>query len=93
MDMSDKSSIELMNMYAEILAELNVIRNFDENQFEYLIAVIFDKYFSVKEAYRIPHETIRRYAHYSRHQNGYILVAMGPVLKDADVEDITQRFR
>ena len=159
MDMSNKSSIELMNMYAGILAELNrrgvvrtynspvgdyaewlvaeklhlglehnskkgydaydsasgerfqiksrwergmpspqsrelnVIRNFDENQFDYLIALIFDSYFSVKEAYKIPHETIRRYARYNRHQNGYILVAMGPLLRDAEVEDITLLFR
>ena len=159
MDMSDRSPVELMNMYAGILAELNrrgvvrtynspvgdyaewlvaeklnlrlepnakkgydaydkasgarfqiksrwergapspqsrelnVIRNFDDGQFDYLIAIIFDKYFSVKEAYMIPHGAIRRYARYNRHQNGHILFAMGPLLCDAEVENITDCFR
>jgi hypothetical protein len=73
--------------------ELNVIRNYEDNQFDYLIVLIFDKRFFVKEAYSIPHEVIREYARYSKHQNGYILIAMGQVLHDNKVEDITYKLR
>ena len=72
--------------------ELNVIRNYEDNQFDYLIVVIFDGHFQVKEAYSIPHDTIKRYAIYNKHQNGYVLVAMGQVLQDKSVTNITQRF-
>lgn len=72
---------------------LNVIRNFNENQFDYLIAIIFDEKFTVKEAYIIPHDTIRKYAKFNKHQNGYILCVMGYLLTDADVKNITSCFR
>ena len=73
--------------------ELSVIRNLDENQFDYLIVVIFDRSFCIKEAYSIPHDIIQRYALYRRHVNGHILLANGPVLEDAAVENITHRLR
>lgn len=73
--------------------ELSVIRNLDENQFDYLIVVIFDRSFCIKEAYSIPHDIIQRYALYRRHVNGHILLADGPVLEDAAVENITHRLR
>lgn len=159
MDIKKKSSIELMNMYAEILAELNsrnvvrtynspvgdyaewlvaeklglmlernsqkgydaydpetglryqiksrwergaastqsrelnVIRNYDDNQFDYLVIVIFDERFCVKEAYMLPHDTVKPYARYNKHQNGYVLVAKGAVLLDKGTENITGRLR
>ncbi len=72
--------------------ELNVIRNYDKKQFDYLIALIFDKEFDVKEAYLIPHDMIARHAKFSKHQNGYILTLMGPILHDPAVKDITKLF-
>lgn len=73
--------------------ELNVIRNYDSNQFDYLIIVIFDKHFVVKEAYSIPHAVVSEYARYSTHQNGYILIAIGKVLFDERIENITGKFK
>lgn len=72
--------------------ELNVIRDYDDKQFDYLIVIIFDEHFDVKEAYLIPHDAIRNYARYSKYQNGYILVAMGAVLSDRRVVNITTSF-
>lgn len=72
--------------------ELSVIRNYEENQFDSLIVLIFNAYFKVKEAYAIPHNVILQYARYSKHQNGHILIAMGPVLKDTHIEDLTSQF-
>lgn len=38
--------------------ELGVIRSLEKNQFDFLIAVIFDSHFQVRAAYQIPHEII-----------------------------------
>lgn len=38
--------------------QLNVIRHYDRNQFDYLIALIFNNVFDVAEAYKIPHDVI-----------------------------------
>lgn len=65
--------------------QLGVIRNLDQKLFDYLIAVIFDKFFNVLEIWRIPRETIPRYARYSSHQNGHILVLTGDILEDETV--------
>ncbi len=73
--------------------ELNVIRNYTDNQFDYLIIVIFDEHFVTKEAYMLPHNIIKTYARYNKHQNGYILTAIGDVLKDPKTEDITEKMR
>ena len=51
--------------------ELGVIRSLEKNQFDFLIAVIFDSHFQVRAAYQIPHEIIPRYAVYRRHVNGH----------------------
>jgi hypothetical protein len=62
--------------------QLGVIRNIEQKLFDYLIAVIFDESFKPIEMWRIPRETILKYARYSQHQNGYILILSGKVLKD-----------
>jgi len=62
--------------------QLGVIRNLDQKLFDYLIAVIFDESFKPIEIWRIPRETIPKYARYSQHQNGHILILAGKVLED-----------
>ena len=44
--------------------ELGVIRSLEKNQFDFLIAVIFDSHFQVRAAYQIPHEIIPRHKGY-----------------------------
>ena len=36
---------------------------------------------------------IKPYAKYSKHQNGYLLVAKGSVLTDSETVDITEKLR
>jgi hypothetical protein len=69
--------------------QLGVIRNLDQKLFDYLIAVIFDESFKPIEIWRIPQQAIPKYARYSQHQNGYILILAGKVLKD---EKVTRLF-
>jgi hypothetical protein len=70
--------------------QLSVIRNLDANEFDYLVGVLFNRDFTVKEAYKIPHSVIREHASFSEHQNGYILHLQGEVLTAPGVENITK---
>jgi len=70
--------------------QLSVIRNLDANEFDYLVGVLFNRDFTVKEAYKIPHSVIREHASFSEHQNGYILHLQGEVLTAPGVENITE---
>lgn len=72
--------------------ELNVLRDYEMNLFDYLIALIFDNDFNVKEAYMIPYEIIPKYSKYSDHQNGYIVYVSGPILTDPETINITKDF-
>ena len=68
--------------------QLNVIRNLEQDDFDTLIAVIFDDDFSVKLACSIPKEVIKDYARFNRHQNGYLLSIRDKILIDRRVLDI-----
>lgn len=70
--------------------QLGVIRNLDGNGFDYLIGILFEKDFKVKEAYKISHHIIKKYSRFSKHQNGYLLKLHGKLLMDPEVEDITE---
>ncbi|MFA6320280.1 MAG: hypothetical protein WCY36_00290 [Candidatus Omnitrophota bacterium] len=69
--------------------QLGVIRDLDKKGFDFLIAIIFNKDFTIHDAYKIPHELIGEYARYSKHQNGYILHLKGKILLAKGVENIT----
>lgn len=73
--------------------ELNVIRNYEENQFDCLIAVIFGNDFEVAEAYKIPHDVIGEYFPYKEHQNGVVVTLGSSFIQNTRVEDITYIFR
>lgn len=73
--------------------QLNVIRNYEDNQFDYLIAVIFGNNFEVAEAYKIQHDVLRDYFPFNRHQNGIVVTLTQEFMQDARVEDITHIFR
>lgn len=69
--------------------QLNVIRNYQDKQFDYLIAVIFDENFEVAEAYKIPHDLIGKYFPPNKHQNGIVVTLTNKFIKDEKVVDIT----
>ena len=69
---------------------LSVIRNLDTNEFDYLVGVLFNRDFTVKEAYKIPHSVIREHARFSEHVNGHLLHLQGEVLTARGVENITK---
>lgn len=60
--------------------QLSVIRNLNERLFDYLIAVIFDESFKVKEIWKIPYEFVKEHSKLSEHQNGHIFYAEPEIL-------------
>ncbi|MCR4030447.1 MULTISPECIES: DUF6998 domain-containing protein [Flavobacterium] len=73
--------------------QLGVIRKLDQDTFDYLIALLFDENAEVTEAYKISKGLIKKYAKFSKHQNGHILHVKGNLLNDEKLEDITELLK
>jgi hypothetical protein len=73
--------------------QLGAIRNLENQNFDYLIAVFFNEEFEIQQVLKLPHEVIHKYAGYSEHVHAHILVIGGNVLDDVLVQDITSQFR
>jgi hypothetical protein len=67
---------------------LSCIRNLPKKEFEYLIAVIFDENYDVREALLIPHAAIASHASYSKHVNVHYLYIRDSLRKDPQVKPI-----
>lgn len=63
--------------------QLGVIRNIKKKPFDFLVAVIFNSDFSVKAMWKMPIGIIEKYARFSEHQNGHILILRSGILKDS----------
>lgn len=68
---------------------LGIIRNYELNQFDDLIAVIYHPDFSIRYALQIPHELVKIYGRFNQHQNGYTLSITSKLLSDSRVIDIS----
>lgn len=73
--------------------QLGVIRNLGKKQFDVLLVVMFDRNFNIENAYLVPHKIIGRYARYSKHQNGHILIIKGGILTDRWIKEISSLLR
>ncbi|TCD23156.1 hypothetical protein E0D86_09975 [Pseudomonas sp. IC_126] len=72
--------------------QLGVIRNLDKNDFDELIAVIFNEAYEPIEAYLIPHAVISEYGSYRAHVNGHVLHMRGAILLDNRVLNISAKL-
>ena len=68
--------------------QLSAIRNLDEQDFDELVAVIFNEAFEVVEAVSIPHAQVGEYGTYREHVNAHILHVRGKLLEDPRVKSI-----
>lgn len=73
--------------------QLGAIRNLENHNFDYLIAVLFNDQFEVETVVKIPYEIIRKYARFREHVHAHILVLSDNILNDPSVEDLTSQFR
>ena len=67
---------------------LGIIRDYELNQFDDLIAVIYHPDFSIRYALQIPHELVKEYGRFNQHQNGYVMSITSSVLNDYKVKDV-----
>jgi len=74
-------------------AQLGAIRNLDKNDFDYLVAVIFDPNYEILYAAQIPHSLIAGYSVYRRHVNAHILNLRRSILQDQFVVDLTEGLK
>jgi hypothetical protein len=73
--------------------QLGVIRDLKSKLFDALIVVMFDRDYNIDSAYEIPHGIIEKYARYSKHQNGHILIMRGDILTDKRVKKINNLLK
>lgn len=73
--------------------QLSPIRNYAEKDFDWLIAIIFDKDFNILNAYIMPHSVIGNYYPHRNHVNARVVVMSGAIIKDKKVVEITEKFR
>ncbi len=73
--------------------QLSAIRNYAEKDFDWLIAMIFDKDFNILNAYIMPHSVIGNYYPHRNHVNARVVVMSGAIIKDEKVVEITEKFR
>lgn len=97
-DASDESGVRYQIKGRRITAhnksrQLGVIRKLDQDTFDYLIAVVFDRSFDVLAVYQIPRQIISLYSRFSVHVNGHILQLRGEILNDKMVKNLTALFR
>lgn len=68
--------------------QFNVIRNYEAKGFDFLITVLFNKDFTVKEAYKLPYDIIPEYSRPNKHQNGRVPI-LPKIIDDPKIEDIS----
>jgi hypothetical protein len=68
--------------------KVGVVRNFDQRLFDFLIAVFFDEFLEPQEIWQVPVDIISRYAKFSKHQNGHILIFAGDIIEDQAVKKL-----
>jgi Family of unknown function (DUF6998) len=69
--------------------QLSAIRNLKENNFDFLIAVIFDKDYQILDAVKVPYSLVEKYASFRKHVNAHILHLSGAIMNDSRVQDIS----
>lgn len=72
--------------------QLSPIRKYEDKDFDYLAAVVFDQDYSILDAVIVPHEVVGEYARYKDHVNGHILHLRGAILEDTRVKDFRDQI-
>jgi hypothetical protein len=65
--------------------QLGVVRKLDENEFDFLIAVMFDEDLALLEMWQIPHSVVTDFGKWVPTVNGHRIHAQGALLADPRV--------
>ena len=72
--------------------QLGVLRNLDNQDFDYLIAILFGLDFAPNLVIKAPFSVVRQHARYMARVNGYRIHLQGAWLNEPGVENITSQF-
>ena len=72
--------------------QFSSIRNLEQGEFDFVIALIFGEDYSVRLAVKISRHAVPTLARYQAHVNGYNLILTSKVVEQEGVEDITRLF-
>lgn len=70
-------------------AQLSVIRNLEEQSFDFLVAVIYNPDYSIRFGAMIPHFVVQKIAMYRKHVNGHVALIRDSVFEHPGVVNIT----
>jgi hypothetical protein len=83
-----KYKYQIKGRRSEKSRQLSVIRSFE---FDYLIAVMFNQDFTVREVWKLPVDVVKKYAKFHKRLNGYVLQLRGEVLEEKKVKELKWR--
>lgn len=72
--------------------QLSALRNLNKHNFDYLVGVVFEPGFSIRQAAVIPLEVVVEKSTYSTHTNSHIFHMNPSLLKDPRVQDVRDRL-
>jgi hypothetical protein len=68
--------------------QLSALRNLPKKPFDFLVAVIYERDFSIRHALRIPYEVVLEKSTYQAHTNSHLFHIRPSLLGDVRVENI-----
>ena len=68
--------------------QFSSIRNLEQREFDFVVAVVFNEDYSVRLAVKIPHDVVPTLARYQAHTNGHNLILTVDAVEQDGVEDI-----
>ena len=69
--------------------QFSPIRNLEGRGFDFVIAVVFNDDYSVRQAVKVPYRLVDKVARYQGHVNGHIIIWSPQMVAIEGVEDIT----
>lgn len=76
-----------------VSTQLSPVRNLAGNDFDFLIAVVFDSAWNVNLAAKFTHKAVQKLAIYRQHVNGHVMHVHRSIFSVAGVEEITKALR
>ena len=67
----------------------SAIRNLDQRGFEFVIAVVFDRDYSIRFAFKLTHAAVTELSTYRKHVNAHILILAEDSIDCDGVEDVS----
>ena len=87
---TDKSRYQIKGRCSEKRSiQFSSIRNLQEKGFDFVIAVVFNRDYSIRFAVKIPYQALLKLVRFQGHTNSHILILTDRIVEDESVRNIT----